>query len=116
MIPEEINDNLELDQFNATVLMTHNIEYDQRYLKAIVNCHIPFIGLLGPMHRKDRLLQSLDVEALQIASRVYGPVGLDIGAETPEEIALSIMAGIHAELNERNGRQLSSKAASDMNE
>jgi xanthine/CO dehydrogenase XdhC/CoxF family maturation factor len=116
MMPEDISDNLELDQFNAAVLMTHNIEYDQRYLKAIANCHIPFIGLLGPMHRKDRLLQSLGAEASRITSRVFGPVGLDIGAETPEEIALSIMAGIHAELNERTGQQLSPKAASDLHE
>jgi xanthine dehydrogenase accessory factor len=105
-----------LDQFNALVLMTHNIEYDERYLKAVVNSRIPFLGLLGPAHRKDRLLQSLGSDAVRISNRVFGPVGLDIGAETPEEIALSIMAGIHAELNERSGRQLSLKAASDCHE
>jgi xanthine/CO dehydrogenase XdhC/CoxF family maturation factor len=116
IMPEDISDNLELDQFSALVLMTHNIEYDGRYLKAIVNCHIPFIGLLGPTHRKDRLLQNLGSEATRITNRVFGPVGLDIGAETPEEIALSIMAGIHAELSERSGRQLSSKSTSDLHE
>jgi xanthine/CO dehydrogenase XdhC/CoxF family maturation factor len=116
VLPEDINDNLELDQFNALVLMTHNIEYDARYLKALVNCQIPFIGLLGPIHRRDRLLQSLGNEASRISDRVFGPVGLDIGAETPEEIALSIMAGIHAELNGRSGRQLSTKATSDLHE
>ena len=116
MMPEEISDNLELDQFNALVLMTHNVEYDECYLKAIVNCHIPFIGLLGPAHRKDRLLRNLGSDAIRITSRVFGPVGLDIGAETPEEIALSIMAGIHAELNGRNGRQLSPKATADLHE
>lgn len=116
LMPEDITDSLELDQFNALVVMTHNVEYDQRYLRAIVNCHIPFIGLLGPAQRRARLLQSLGNEASQIASRVFGPVGLDIGAETPEEIALSIMAGIHAELNKRSGRQLSPKAISDLHE
>jgi xanthine/CO dehydrogenase XdhC/CoxF family maturation factor len=114
MMPEDINDNLELDQFNALVLMTHNVEYDERYLKAIVNCHIPFIGLLGPRYRKDRLLKNLGGEASRITDRVFGPVGLDIGAETPEEIALSIMAGIHTELNGRSGRQLSPKSTSDL--
>jgi xanthine/CO dehydrogenase XdhC/CoxF family maturation factor len=68
------------------------------------------------MHRKDRLLQSLGAEASRITSRVFGPVGLDIGAETQEEIALSIMAGIHAELNERTGQQPSPKAVSDLYE
>jgi len=113
IMPEDIVDNLELDRFSALVLMTHNIEYDGRYLKAIVNSPIPFIGLLGPAHRKDRLLQNLGSEAAQITGRVFGPVGLDIGAETPEEIALSIMAGIHAELSGRSGRQLSIKASAD---
>jgi len=116
IMPEDIGDNLELDQFSALVLMTHNIEYDGRYLKAIVNCPIPFIGLLGPAHRKDRLLQNLGSDAAQITDRVFGPVGLDIGAETPEEIALSIMAGIHAELSGRSGQQLSAKATADLHE
>jgi xanthine/CO dehydrogenase XdhC/CoxF family maturation factor len=110
ILPEDINAELDLDQFSALVVMTHNVEYDQRYLKAIVNCPISFIGLLGPAQRRDRLLHSLGDDAARIAGRVYGPVGLDIGAETPEEIALSIMAGIHAELSERSGLQLSPKA------
>lgn len=113
IMPEDINANLDLDQFNALVVMTHNIEYDQRYLQTAVNCQIPFIGLLGPSHRKQRLLQSLGREGSRIAERVFGPVGLDIGAESPEEIALSIMAGIHAELNGRSGRALSFKALAD---
>ncbi len=112
LMPEDVKAHLELDQFNALVLMTHNIEYDQRYLKTVVNSAIPFIGLLGPLHRKQRLLQSLGNEAAQIADRVFGPVGLDIGAESPEEIALSIMAGIHAGLNGRSGQALSLKALS----
>jgi len=116
IMPEDIGDNLELDQFSALVLMTHNVEYDGRYLKAIVNSPIPFIGLLGPAHRKDRLLQNLGSEAEQITGRVFGPVGLDIGAETSEEIALSIMAGIHAELSGRSGRQLSTKSTADCHE
>jgi xanthine dehydrogenase accessory factor len=115
-MPEELDANLELDQFSATVLMTHNFEYDGRYLQHIINSQIPFIGLLGPAHRKDRLLQNLDVDASQLDGRVFGPVGLDIGAETPEEIALSIMAGIHTELSGRNGRQLSTKAAAELHE
>jgi xanthine/CO dehydrogenase XdhC/CoxF family maturation factor len=114
--PDTIHDDLAINQFNALIVMTHNIEYDQRYLKAIVNCEIPFVGLLGPVHRKIKLLQSLGNDASKISSRVFGPVGLDIGAETPEEIALSIMAGIHAELNKCDGLQLNGKCQNHLYE
>lgn len=113
IVPEELAVNLELDQFTASVLMTHNFEYDRRYLRTIVSSGIPFVGLLGPVHRKDRLLQNLDIDDASVLERLFGPVGLNIGAETPEEIALSIMAGIHAALNGRNGQQLGVKFAAD---
>lgn len=108
---EELADNLSLSNYQAAVIMTHNVDNDARYLKALATTRIPFMGLLGPSHRKERLLHSLGDDAERLAGRVFGPVGLDIGAETPEEIALSIMAGIHAQLNGRNGRQLGHKTA-----
>lgn len=109
LTPEQVADQLDLHRFNAIMMMTHNIEYDQRYLQAIVHCRVSFIGLLGPAHRKQRLLQSLGDDAVLINERVFGPVGLDIGAQTPEEIALSIVAGINAQLNGRSGLQLGSE-------
>ncbi|MBE0435472.1 MAG: XdhC family protein [Methylomicrobium sp.] len=105
-MPEDLQERLSLDRFDALVLMTHSIEYDERYLRVIAASRIPFIGLLGPVHRRDRLLDSLGADAPNIAAKVFGPVGLDIGAETPEEIALSIMAGIHAAMKGRSGGQL----------
>lgn len=108
--PEEMNETLSLAGFSAAVLMTHNIDYDARYLKILATANLPFIGLLGPAQRKDRLLQTLDGTAAAIVDRVFGPVGLDIGAETPEEIALSIMAGIQAALNARAGGQLNAQS------
>lgn len=105
--PETLSSEIDLKRFDALVLMTHNFDYDARYLKSIANSDIPFVGLLGPAHRKDRLLQMLGSDAATMNGRVFGPVGLDIGAETPEEIALSIMAGIHAALQGRSGGQLS---------
>ena len=110
LTPQELGQSLLLDRFDALILMTHNIEYDERYLRAVATTRIPFIGLLGPAARKERLLQSLGKDASAVADRVFGPVGLDIGAETPAEIALSIMAGIHAALNRRTGGQLAFKA------
>jgi xanthine dehydrogenase accessory factor len=105
--PQTLAEKLPLDRFDALVMMTHNFEYDARYLKAIADSRIPFIGLLGPEARKHRLLDSLGDKASKIEARVFGPIGLDIGAETPEEIALSIMAGIMAAQNRREGGQLS---------
>jgi len=114
-LPQHLADNLPLDRYDALVLMTHSFEHDARYLKAIADCRIPFIGLLGPQARKHRLLDSLGDKAARIAGRVFGPVGLDIGAETPEEIALSIMAGILAAQGGRRGGQLAAQgAASDV--
>lgn len=106
LLPEQVAAQLDFDRFDAIMLMTHNVEYDQRYLQAIVHCRAGFIGLLGPAHRKQRLLRGLGEDAALIAERVFGPVGLDIGAQTPEEIALSIVAGIQAQLNGRHGLQL----------
>lgn len=105
--PEALGRHLDLNHFGAAVLMTHNIEHDRRFLAALADSTIPFIGLLGPVHRRERLLKSLDDVGERLRDRVRGPVGLDIGAETPEEIALAIVAGIHAELKSRRGGQLS---------
>lgn len=105
-LPQNLAENLQLVRFDALVMMTHSFEYDARYLKVVADSRIPFIGLLGPEARKTRLLDSLGDKAAKIADRVFGPVGLDIGAETPGEIALSIMAGILAAQNRRHGGQL----------
>lgn len=104
--PPELKEKISLDQFDALVLMTHSVEYDERYLKVIAGSKIPYIGLLGPAMRRNRLLDCMGDRADQIKGRVFGPVGLDIGAETPEEIALSIMAEIQAVLHQRDGARL----------
>ncbi|WP_031435001.1 XdhC family protein [Methylomarinum vadi] len=116
LAPEELNEKLALNRFDALVLMTHNFDYDRRYLQRLANNNIPFIGLLGPAQRRDMLLQSLGNTAERIRESVFGPIGLDIGAQTPEEIALSIMAGIHAVLNGRGGGHLDSRSMTAINE
>ncbi|MEC4747264.1 XdhC family protein [Methylomicrobium sp. Wu6] len=111
LLPQTLENLPEWNRFSAAVLMTHNFDHDRRFLAALAGTCIPFIGLLGPAPRRERLLESLENAAEPLNGRVFGPVGLDIGAETPEEIALSIMAGIHAELKGRSGGQLSLRAA-----
>ena len=102
MQPAELGTQVQLEQIDAAVLMTHNLGHDRNYLSQVVEADIPYIGLLGPRARRDRLLEEIGVADVH----VHGPAGLDIGAEMPESIALSIIAEIHAFLNRRDGSML----------
>ncbi len=104
--PDSLHQDLDLNRFDAMVLMTHSIDYDRRYLIKLAECTIPYIGLLGPSHRRDQLFSQLGDKADLIRPRSHGPVGLDIGAKTPDEIALSILAEIQAAYNGRSGKML----------
>jgi len=99
--PEKVRGDVDLTQFDGAVIMTHNFLYDQVLLEAILASPIPYIGLLGPKSRGEELLGNVSG-----ASRVHSPVGLDLGAETPEQIALAIVAEIEAVLNSRTARPL----------
>lgn len=109
--PDELENNIEIFNADAVVLMTHKYEYDLNYLKVIMHTSIPYIGLLGPAARKNELLKSLKTTN-SIDSRIFGPVGIDIGGELPEEIALSLIAEIQAVINNRQGGHLSQKEVS----
>jgi xanthine/CO dehydrogenase XdhC/CoxF family maturation factor len=98
--PEQVRDSVDLTQFDAAVIMTHNYLYDQALVETLLTSPIPYIGLLGPKSRGEELLPA-DQRA-----RVHSPIGLDLGGETPEQIALSIVAEIEAVLNRRSGKQL----------
>src|SRR5439155_12014808 len=76
----------------VAVVMTHNVADDQAALGALLPSPVRYIGALGPRSRTDELL------AGSAAERVFAPVGLDIGAETPQEIALAIVTEIKAVL------------------
>ena len=86
------------DQQTAVVLMTHSYVKDLKYLSAIRNVDIPYIGLLGPSKRREKLINDIlerheDVQD-SFFDRLHGPAGINIGAETPQEIALSIVSEI----------------------
>jgi xanthine/CO dehydrogenase XdhC/CoxF family maturation factor len=86
--------------FNGAIVMSHHLPSDLAYLRALAQSSIPYIGLLGPASRRDRLLGDLSsAEVASLEPRLRGPIGLDIGAETPEAIALSIVAEIQAMLS-----------------
>lgn len=100
--PSELGERIPLDQVDAAVLMTHHLGHDRAYLSQVVEASLPYIGLLGPRARRDRLLDEIGASDVH----VHGPAGLDIGAELPESIALAIVAEIHAFLNGRDGSML----------
>lgn len=97
--PEDVSlEDLKL--FDAAVIMTHHLEHDQEYLQQLVASSVPYIGLLGPSKRRDKLLSALECTSDKITGRVFGPVGLPINANTPASIALSILAQIQQQLVE----------------
>ena len=85
----------------VAVVMTHNYFDDLEILKMLLSSSARYIGVLGSRQRTARLLQELD-ETLQREKPLHAPVGLDLGAETPEEIALAIGAEIQAVVSGRH--------------
>jgi len=111
--PEAVLDQIPLDDRTVFVMMTHNYNYDKAMLKALLQTEVPYIGMLGPKKKLQRMLDDMKAENFipveSMMSRVYGPSGLEIDAETPEEIALSIIAEIQAVLGKKPGGMLREK-------
>ncbi|GGH01558.1 XdhC family protein [Pedobacter zeae] len=92
--PQSVLAQIQIDEQTAFVLMTHNYNYDLELLKYLLDTNAPYIGTLGPKKKLLRMLDELDLATPANETRVHGPIGLDIGAETAEEIAISILAEI----------------------
>ena len=96
------------------VLLSHNYAYDLAALQTLLGSPAPYIGLLGPRLKAQRLLDELDTAPValveQLRERLRSPIGLDLGSETPEEIALAIVAEIQAHRSQRQGRPLKERA------
>ncbi len=98
----------------ALVLISHNFQYDLKVLKQIHPLkNLPYVGILGPKKKFNKLLDSLKEESITVNtddhSRLFSPMGFDIGAETPAEIALATLAEIQAVINQKNGGSLREK-------
>ncbi len=100
-----LGDHVALERCHAAVVMSHHLPSDVEYLSALARAPLPgFVGLLGPAARRLRILHELGALADGMISRLRGPVGTDIGAVTPEGIALSIVSQIHGWLAGRAAR------------
>ena len=98
----DLHEEVDLDVIDAAVVMTHHLESDAEYLRQLCGRPLRYLGVLGPTARKERLRDMAGCPERPL----FGPVGLDIGAELPESIALSIAAEVHAVLNRRDGHSL----------
>ena len=89
------------------VVMSHNYPDDKRILRALLASPLAYIGQLGPKARTERLLAEIGGDGFAVTEdhrkRLHGPVGLDLGADTPEQIALAIIAEIQAVSASRAG-------------
>jgi xanthine/CO dehydrogenase XdhC/CoxF family maturation factor len=99
--PGKLAASLALNDFDAIVAMSHHLATDRKYLAELAPIDVRYLGVLGPRARRDRLLADLADTAPQLKQRLKGPVGLDIGADSPESIALSILAELQSTLSTR---------------
>ena len=103
--PTVLETHVALDSDTCVVVMSHNVALDAALLAELLPSSVRYIGILGPRRRTERILASLRESgvALPNLSRLHGPVGLDIGADNPETIALSILAEVQASITKRCG-------------
>lgn len=110
----EVTKNITVKPFSAAVLMSHNYYYDLEVLKQLLPTKIKYIGILGPKKKGEKMFEELRDQNIKLKAedlnRIHNPIGLDIGADTPEEIAFSIIAEIKAKFSHRSSGFLKYKA------
>ena len=89
---EQLQDQCDLLRFDAAIIMSHHLASDRQYLQTLADTGVGFVGLLGPPHRRDRLLSEIGAAREQLADRLRSPVGKRIGGRGPAAIALEVTA------------------------
>ena len=107
---ENLNESISIDSFDAAVIMTHNYFRDRELLRKLLGSKLKYFGLLGASKRAERMLDDLRMDGIKMTNqqlaRLRAPVGLDLAAEGPHEIALSILSEIQCALAGGTGRSL----------
>lgn len=105
--PEQLTNEIGPTGRSAVVLVSHNHHYDSRALACLLPSPVAYIGLLGARSRSQNLLAGLAAEGITFTgeqlTKLYTPIGLDIGADTPQEMAVAVIAEIIAVLAGRGG-------------
>jgi xanthine/CO dehydrogenase XdhC/CoxF family maturation factor len=104
---DELYDAKWLNQIDVALVLTHNIKLDASALKLVQNSSAKYVGLLGPTHRTDRVLDIAKLTRTDLTKALSNPVGLRLGGELPESIALSMLAEAHAVLEKADGLSIS---------
>jgi xanthine dehydrogenase accessory factor len=103
---DQLNE-IRIDKYTAIVLMSHDYKTDKINLPKVLKTGAFYVGMLGPRVRSEKIFSEMAEEGNHITDecmeRIYAPAGLDIGAVSPEEIALSIIAEIKAVFSKREG-------------
>jgi xanthine/CO dehydrogenase XdhC/CoxF family maturation factor len=89
---QQLSASIALKQYDGVVVMSHHLARDREYLRQLAGTDIPYMGLLGPPARKERLLSELGQPGAAMREQLHGPAGLKLGGRGPEVIALSIIA------------------------
>jgi xanthine/CO dehydrogenase XdhC/CoxF family maturation factor len=111
--PDELPDDFKKDPQTAALVMTHNFGRDLAVLDRLLPFELPYLGLLGPRKRHRQILAELsELGRLDLTTLgpLHSPAGLDIGSESPEEIALAIVSEVSAVLAGRHGGHLRDRA------
>ena len=105
------DDSFKFNNHDAVVLMTHDFDRDVTILKHLVSINFKgYIGVLGPLKRMNKIVKQLESLSVSDYNNIFfGPIGLDIGAEGPNEIALSIVSEIIAYNSSRDGNFLKNR-------
>jgi xanthine dehydrogenase accessory factor len=90
--PSALHEHVAFDRFTSAIVMTHNLDRDLAWLGALEHAPLAYLGVIGSRERAARIRSALP----RLAGRLHCPAGLDLGAETPEEIALSVIGEILA--------------------
>lgn len=101
-----LGERVVLDAESFAVVMTHHFADDTDYLRALLQSPVRYLGVLGPRQRTERILGILRAEGPVDDARIFGPVGLDIGTDGAEQVALAVVAEVLAVRSGRRPRSL----------
>jgi xanthine dehydrogenase accessory factor len=111
--PADLRDDIDFDTDTYVVVMTHNFIDDRLAVEDLIETPVPYIGLMGPQERFEEMLEDFADEGVEITeddtSRIYTPIGLDLGGDSPYQIAYSIVAEALAVANNRIPQHLTER-------